>query len=411
MRRIAIVWLILLSSLAFGIEREPLEEYRARRQRLASELDGAIVLFAARAQDLVEYRQEDNFYYLTGFNQPDAILLIDASDQEAKEILFIPSRNLNEERWTGPKLGPGPEAVTETGVAVVEDVEMFAETLEKVLEGASRIYTPTDQDTYLERLRQAAPRAEFADVNEAIAAIRQVKAETEIVLLEKAIDITMRAQQAAAVTIKPEVMEYEVEGIIEYEFRKSGAEGPAFPSIVGSGPFSSILHYDRNDRRMLDGDLVVVDIGAQYGGYTADITRTYPVNGRFTERQREIYQIVLDAQKAALERVRPGTRIGGPDGVHAAARDYIESRGYGDQFFHGTSHYIGLDVHDVGDTRRPLEPNMVITVEPGIYIPEENIGVRIEDDVLVTETGYRILSDFPKEVDAIERLMAGDSNE
>jgi Xaa-Pro aminopeptidase len=161
---------------------------------------------------------------------------------------------------------------------------------------------------------------------------------------------------------------------------------------------------------MQDGDLVVVDIGAEYSGYAADITRTYPVNGRFTERQREIYEIVLGAQKAALARVRPGARLNGPDGIHAAAREYIDEAGYGEYFIHGTSHYIGLYVHDVGDTRAPLEPNMVFTVEPGIYIPEENIGVRIEDDVVVTPDGYRMLSDFPREVEEIEALMATQRN-
>jgi Xaa-Pro aminopeptidase len=158
---------------------------------------------------------------------------------------------------------------------------------------------------------------------------------------------------------------------------------------------------------MRPGELIVVDIGAEYSGYAADVTRTYPVSGRFTERQREIYQIVLDAQKAALERVMPGVPIGGRVGVHAAARDYIAARGYGDYFIHGTSHYLGLYVHDVGDTSRPLEPGMVLTVEPGIYLPEENLGVRIEDDVLVTRDGYRMLSDFPREIDQIEALMAG----
>ena len=159
---------------------------------------------------------------------------------------------------------------------------------------------------------------------------------------------------------------------------------------------------------MQGGDLVVVDVGAEFSGYSADITRTYPVNGRFTDRQREIYQIVLDAQNAALAQVRPGARMSGPNSIHSAARAYIDNAGYGEYFIHGTSHYIGLYVHDVGDTRQTLEPNMVLTVEPGIYIPQENIGVRIEDDVVVTSTGYRMLSDFPREAHEIEALMAAE---
>ena len=411
MKQLAFTCVMLVTTFAFGIEREPLEQYQARRKQLASELDGAIVLSAAPAQDLVQYQQEDNFYYLTGFAEPDAILLLDASGDDMQEILFIPPRDLDQERWTGAKLSPGREAAAQTGFMTVEELDDFGDRLRAILEVRNTVYTLTDQEPVLSRLREVEPRANIEDIRPSIAAMRQVKAPTEISLLEKAIEITMNAHRAAAAIIRPEVMEYEVEAVIEFYFRQGGAERPGFPSIVGSGPFASILHYDRNDRRMLDADLVVVDIGAEYGGYTADITRTYPVNGKFTERQREIYQIVLDAQKAALERVRPGTRIGGPDGIHAAARDYIESKGYGDYFIHGTSHYIGLHVHDVGDTRRELAPNMVLTVEPGIYIPAENIGVRIEDDVIVTETGYRMLSEFPREIDEIEALMSTGRNE
>jgi Xaa-Pro aminopeptidase len=411
MKQIAFTCLMLFATLALGVQRERLEQYQTRRQQLAVELDGAIVLSAAAAEDLVQYQQEDNFYYLTGFREPASILLLDATGDAMEEFLFIPTRDLDEERWTGVKLGPGIEAAEQTGFGAVEELAAFGDRLKAILEDTNTVYTLTDQEADLSRLREIAPRANFEDIRPAIAAMRQVKAPTEISLLEKAIELTLNAHEAAASIIRPEVMEYEVEAVIEYEFRQGGAERPAFPSIVGSGPFASILHYDRNDRRMLDGDLVVVDIGAEYGGYTADITRTYPVNGRFTERQREIYQIVLDAQKAALERVKPGARTGGADGIHAAARDYIESKGYGDYFIHGTSHHIGLHVHDVGDTRRELEPNMVLTVEPGIYIPDENIGVRIEDDVVVTETGYRMLSDFPREIDEIEALMAIGSDE
>ena len=409
MKRIIFVSLMLVTTLALGIEREPLEQYQLRRLQLASQLDGPVVLFAEPPADLVQYQQEDNFYYLTGLTEPNAILLLDATGDEMREFLFSPPRDMDEERWTGAKLDPGPEAAEETGFMAVQELDAFQDRLEAVLRDANTIYALTDREYDLMRLSEAAPGAALENVRPTIAAMRQVKSATEIALLQKAIEITMTAQEAAASIIRPNAFEYEVEAIIEYEFRRGGAERPAFPSIVGSGPFASILHYDRNDRQMLDGDLVVIDIGAEYGGYTADITRTYPVNGTFTERQREIYQIVLDAQKAALAKVRPGARMGGgSDGIHSAARDYIESKGYGDYFFHGTSHHIGLHVHDVGDTRRELEPNMVLTVEPGIYLPDENIGVRIEDDVIVTETGYRILSDFPREIDEIEALMAGD---
>jgi Xaa-Pro aminopeptidase len=240
------------------------------------------------------------------------------------------------------------------------------------------------------------------DVENDIAYLRQVKSPTEIAFLQKAIDITLKGEEAAARAIAPGVMEYEVEAALEYQFRRNGAEGPGFPSIVGSGPFSTVLHYDKSERRMQAGDVVVVDIGAQYGGYSGDVTRTYPVSGKFSPRQREIYQMVLEAQKAAMAKVKPGARI---RDLHEAATAYIRSKGYERYFIHGTSHHIGLEVHDVGDTSRPFEPNMVVTIEPGIYLPEEQLGVRIEDDVLVTSTGYRVLSNFPKEPGEIEALL------
>src|SRR5262249_19529510 len=199
------------------------------------------------------------------------------------------------------------------------------------------------------------------DVGPAIAELRQVKSTTEIALLEKAVQATLKGHEAAARTIGPGVIEYEVEAALEFEFRRYGAERPGYPSIVGSGPFSTVLHYDKSARRMEMGDVVVVDVGAEYSGYSADITRTYPVSGKFSARQKEIYQIVLDAQKAAIAEVKPGTTF---SKIHAAAFDYIRTKGYSKYFIHGTSHHIGLQVHDVGSTTRVLEPNMVITVEP-----------------------------------------------
>jgi Xaa-Pro aminopeptidase len=367
-----------------AIEKEPTSEYKFRRDRIAAQIKGnALVLRAAPDKELTKYQQEQNFYYLTGIDQPDAILLLDASSDPAKEFLFLPERKPAEEKWTGPKMGPGPEAEKATGFANVLATSDFDPTLKKVSERAKAVLG-------------------LKDVEKDLAYLRQVKSAGEIALLEKAIQITLKAEQAAARTIAPGLMEYEVQAALEYEFTKNGAERSAFPSIVGSGPFSTILHYNDNTRRMQSGDVIVVDIGAEYSGYTADVTRTYPVAGKFSPRQREIYQIVLDAQKAAIEKVKPGARI---SDMHNAAMSYIRSKGYEKYFIHGTSHHIGLEVHDVGETSRPFEPNMVITAEPGIYIPEEQIGIRIEDDVLVTPEGHRVLSNFPKEIPEIEALM------
>jgi Xaa-Pro aminopeptidase len=380
----ACLGLSVIASLALAIEKEPLQEYHARRERLAQRIKGnAVVLRAAPDQELVKYQQEPNFYYLTGFDEPNAVFLLDAASNPAQEYLFLPDRKPAEERWTGAKLGPGLEAEKVTGFAKVLSTSEFEATLKKVSRHAKSVY-------------------DLKDVERDIAHLRQVKSPTEIAFLERAIDVTLKGEHAAALAIAPGVMEYEVEAALEYEFRRNGAERPGFPSIVGSGPYSTILHYDKSERRMQAGDVVVVDIGAEYGGYSADVTRTFPVSGKFTPRQREIYQIVLDAQKAAMAKVKPGARI---SDLHQAAMGYIRSKGYDSYFIHGTSHHIGLEVHDVGETSRPFEPNMVVTVEPGIYIPEEQLGVRIEDDVLVTPTGYRVLSNFPKEPSEIEALL------
>ena len=382
-RLVAVVCLLGVLPL-LALEKEPLQEYKSRREKLAERIKGnTLVLRAAPDQELNEYQQEDDFYYLTGFDEPNAILLLDAAAVPPQEFLFLAERKPSEERWTGQKLGPGPEAEKATGFPKVLPVSEFDETLKKISDHAVSVYG----------LKEAE-----ADITY----LRQTKSSGEIALLEKAIQITMKAQQAAARTIAPGVMEYEVEAALEYEFRRNGAERPSFPSIVGSGPFSTILHYDKNSRRMQSGDVAVVDIGAEYSGYCADVTRTYPVSGKFSARQREIYQIVLDAQKAALARVKPGVTI--PE-IHEAAMGVIKSKGYEKNFIHGTSHHIGLDVHDAGRNARPLEPNMVITVEPGIYIPEEQVGIRIEDDILITPSGCRMLSDFPKEIAEIEALV------
>jgi len=383
-KHIAAVCLFLALTPLLATEKEPLGEYKSRRDRLAARIKGnALVLRAAPEQELVKYQQERNFYYLTGFDQPGAILLLDASSDPPQEFFFLPERNSAAERWTGPKLGPGADVEKITGFARVLSTSDFDTTLKRASEGAKAVYG-------------------LKDVESDIAYLRQTKSPTEIALLEKAVQITLKAHQAAARTIAPGAVEYEVQAALEYEFTRNGAERPGYPSIVGSGPFSTILHYNDNTRRMQAGDVVVVDVGAEYSGYSADVTRTYPVSGKYSPRQREIYQIVLDAQKAAIAKVKPGARI---SDLHNAAMSHIRSKGYEKYFIHGTSHHIGLEVHDVGDTSRPFEPNMVITVEPGIYIPEEQLGIRIEDDVVVTTNGHRVLSNFPQEISEIESLF------
>jgi Xaa-Pro aminopeptidase len=433
---------ILGTALAAGAwEREPLSVFHERRARLIRDTggDGVIVLYGYGEPDVAasvtSFRQNEEFYYLTGWNEPDAIMLLEpkahasgASPELAEEILYIPSHNRAEEKWTGPKLAPeDADASARTGFRTVHNVSQFASDFQEALKGFSKIYmelTPQPesgeecfQADMVNKLRDKAPKATLADLRPAIGRLRAVKSPGEIALIRKAVDASVEAHFAAMRAVKPGVWEYEIAALMKYEFERRGCEWPSYPPIVGSGFFSTVLHYDQDWNQMKDGDLVLMDVAGSYGGYASDITRTLPVNGRFTPRQREIYEIVLGAQNAALAAAKPGVFVGrhGPKGLNELAYDYINTHGkdlhgqpLGPYFFHGLSHPIGLNVHDPFDYDRALEPGMVITMEPGIYLPEEKIGVRIEDDVLITPDGNELLTRrLPRAIEEIEKVMAG----
>jgi len=423
----ALVVPLLLWALAPGISANGVEpsEFRARRQAYAARTnDGVTVLFNALEADLRDFAADKNFYYLTGAALPDAILVLSPGHSQHKETLFIPERDLAQEKWTGPKPAPGVETAQQLGIDRVLALEQFQTELTALMAGQSKIYAvvpkrkgtapPSIQEGHVSRLRRLFPFAEIAPAATPIAHLRMTKSAAELTLLKRAIQITIAAHGAASGAVADARHEYEVEAALEFEFRRAGATRPAFPPIVGSGPNSVVLHYDKNTRQMRQGELVVVDIGAEFEEYAADITRTYPVGGKFSSRQREIYNIVLAAQEAALRAVKPGATFGKSGPIHRAAYEYIDSHGkdlkgnsLGQYFIHGTSHHLGLDVHDaVSEANRVLEPGMVITVEPGVYIPDENLGVRIEDVVLITETGYELLTkDLPRMPEEIEKLV------
>ena len=408
----------------FGSTSVPKEEYKTRRQLYMDRVhDGVTVVFnAPETQD--EFVLRKDFYYLVGFSEPGAILVLSPNEQQQKETLFIPEKNPEKERWTGPKREAGSEAEKMLGIERVLTTNLFQFELGRLCASEKNIYTvfprhlhgdtTTFEEMQVERLKKLFPFSQIRNAAPQIASLRMKKSGAEINLLKKAIEITLAGQRVAASVIADSRYEYEAEAALEYEFHRLGAARPGYPSIVGSGPNSCTLHYEKNNRIMRNGELVVVDVGAEFDEYTADITRTYPVGGKFSPRQREIYEIVLGAQEAGLKQVKPGVQIGKNGPIHTAVHEYINTHGkdregnpLGRYFIHGTSHHLGLDVHDVvGDSNRTLEPGMVITVEPGIYIPEENLGVRIEDDVLVTETGYELLSkDLPRKAGDIEKLM------
>ena len=415
--------LLLLAEPGSASDPQLGQEAQARRTAYLQRVkEGVTLLFNRRHNDLNEYVPDKNFFYLTGCTEPGAVLLMIPGEDGPRETLFLPRRDPRQERWTGPRMAPGPETARRLGMQEVLCLDELPDALAQRAPPKGKVYANLSAGPHRQatdkccpepwvRLRRWLPQAEFLDSGPEVAFLRMKKSQWEIEKIRRAVEITMAGHRHALAAIGPGRYEYEVEAAIEYQFRSRGATRPAFPSIVGSGPNSTILHYAENNRRMSSGDLVVIDVGAEFGGYSADLTRTYPVSGRFTPRQKEIYNIVLAAQQAALKQVRPGATF---DSIHQAALETIDSRGrdrqgrsLGRYFIHGTGHHLGLDVHDpVSDRSRPLEPGMVITIEPGIYIPEENLGVRIEDDLLVTRDGYRILSrELPRKAEDVERMM------
>jgi Xaa-Pro aminopeptidase len=385
---------------------------------------GADPIPSHRYPQATDFRQDNDFFYLTGIEEPGSwLVLFKAETGSGKVILYVPERDSGREMWTGERLGIGPELERRTGIETVRPATAFGD---EVLSRLGQSYAFREFPTlYLplsgspdrsRRIVDAAVegRRSISDLGPALAALRLVKDSVELARLRRAVDITAEAQRKAMAAARPGMYEFELEAIIEFVFRSRGAERVGFPSIVGSGPNSVILHYDENRRRMEKSDLVVIDIGAELGYYTADITRTFPVSGKFTDRQREIYQLVLETQLSVIDSVRPGRTV---RDLEMIARSYMRDHSNGlcgsvscDRYFmHGLSHWLGMDVHDVGDYSAPLEPGMVLTIEPGIYLAEEGLGVRIEDDVLVTEEGHEVLSAAaPKTVSEIEALMRGE---
>ena len=333
----------------------------------------------------------------------------------SEEILFLPPRNPQEEIFTGRRLGPDDAGVPEkTGFDKVMPVSAIETAFLRVLENSRRVYTLAGEPD-AEKLKAMAPLHEQMTAGKLISRLRMIKSPAEIELLTKAADATVAAHLAAWKMIQPGVYEYQIAAAMEGAYFAMGCEGNAYEPIVGSGPNSVILHYSANRRRADSGEVVLMDVGAECADYAMDVTRTVPASGKFSARQREIYEIVLGAQRAAIAAIKPGVYMrGGEKSLRQIAMDYINSHGkdmHGDSlgkyFTHGLGHHVGLDVHDPSDIDAPLKAGMVITIEPGIYIPEENIGVRIEDTLLVTENGSKNLSGaLPHDVEEIERLVA-----
>jgi Xaa-Pro aminopeptidase len=428
----------------YAAELQPKEIYKDRRERLAERLgEGTVVLWGAGDDrgygDVGTFRQSSGFFYLTGVELPNAVIVLRPG--EGGDLLFLPPRNPNVEQWTGPKWGPGEETAKELGfdeVLSTQPSEIVLDArrrpvpgLEGRLQGwlsepdavlstdyaavASGVPLPPTH-RYVASLRDRLPTFVVKDLSGALGELRVVKDEGEIALMRKAVAATIAGHRRAAEVLTAGIGEGVVDGAVYAAFREAGAEGVAFPSIVGSGYNATTLHYDQNVGTCADGELVAVDIGARWGYYCGDLTRTYPANGRFSDRQREIYDLVLEAHDRAAEGMRPGVSI---FDLRKIAYGVFEDSGIrdsqgeslGQYFIHGLGHHLGLDAHDPGSDESPLEPGMVITNEPGIYIPDERLGVRIENDFLITSDGAENLSaELPTAADEIEALMRA-SNE
>jgi Xaa-Pro aminopeptidase len=424
----------------YAAEVQQQEVYRERRRKLMEAVGGGtIVLWGAGDDrgygDVGTFRQGSDFFYLTGVELPNAILVLRPADGD--DLLFLPPRDPNVERWTGPKWGPGEEAAGVFGFAEVLSTAPSEVVLDArrrpvpgfegrlhgwlsepgavlwtdypAVAGASSL-PPTHR--LVANLRDRLPSFAVSDVSGQIHSLRVVKDEGEVALMRKAVAATVAGHRRAAAAIRPGVGEGVIDGVVYAAFREAGAEGMAFPTIVGSGYNATTLHYDQNAGVCADGELVVVDIGARYGYYCGDLTRTYPVNGRFSDRQREIYDLVLEAHDRAAEAMRPGVSVFELRKIAYAVFERSEVRDaqggtLGQYFIHGLGHQLGLDAHDPGAAdEAKLEPGMVITNEPGIYLPQESLGVRIENDFLITEDGAENLSpDLPTSADDIERMM------
>lgn len=412
---------------------------------------------AVRSHDTnYRYRQNSDFFYLTGFEEPDAIAVI-APSGDKKYTLFVRPRDLEQEIWTGYRAGV-EGAVNDYGADQAFKIDEFDEKLPEILDGPSVLYyafghtlEEIDQKiirqltTFREMNRRPfEPPTTIVDPTSILHEMRVLKTPEEVEIMQRAADIAAEAHVEAMKAVRAGMMEYEVEAMIEAYFRKAGTAGPSYTSIIGGGGNATILHYIDNKDELKDGDLLLVDAGCEYKGYASDITRTFPVNGKYTEAQAEIYDVVLECQKSCVDMVRPGVRLEDlkthsiemlTEGMvrlgllKGDPKKLIEEKKYMQFYMHNLGHFLGIDVHDAGryyfkGESRPAEAGMVMTIEPGIYVSPDTsripegfnkdipakylgIGVRIEDDVLVTENGARVLTHkVPKEREEIEAIMA-----
>ncbi|NDK55232.1 aminopeptidase P N-terminal domain-containing protein [Pontibacter fetidus] len=388
------------------------------------------------ADGTMPFRQNNDLFYLSGVDQEESILIIfpDAKDQRMKEVLFVRETNDHILTWEGYKLTK-QQAQEVSGIKTILWTHEFKSVLNTLMAEAEHVYLNSNEHLravvevetrdarFTKWIKERYPLHKYERSTPIMHYLRAIKSEQEIALMRKACHITELAFRRLLGFIKPGVMEYEIEAELYHEFLRNRSRGPAYGSIIASGANACILHYVDNNQECKDGDMLLMDFGAEYANYAADLSRTIPVNGTFTPRQRDVYEAVLRVMKAATSMLVPGNTL---DQYHAFVGTVMENELirldllnendvrnqdpaaplYKKYFMHGTSHFLGLDVHDVGNKYRPFEEGMVFTCEPGIYIWDEGIGVRLENDILVTKNGpVDLMKDIPLEADDIERLM------
>ncbi len=431
------------------------QEFIARQDRLLAQCKPNSVCIVPAASMVTRsrdteytFRQDSDFWYLTGFEEPNAWLILSNHPRygESYRAMVVQEKDKSAEIWHGKRLG-AEAALARFSLDEAFELQELEEALLASIQGQDNVYFSLGHNKSHDRLftealntlrdapkESLAPRA-VHDLQPMLHEMRLFKSACEVAVMKAAGEISARAHKRAMQFAAPGCYEYQLEAEIHHEFAMAGARSPAYNTIVGSGENACILHYTQNNAQVNDGDLILIDAGAEYQGYAADITRTFPANGKFTHAQREIYSVVLKAQKSVLDMLAPGVTLseamlhsveiitqGLVDlGVlEGSVAENLENETWREFYMHGLGHFLGLDVHDVGNYKidgedRPLKPGMVITVEPGVYIghdsdaPEKykGIGVRIEDDVVITATGVDILTaDVPKDIDAIEALMA-----
>lgn len=430
-------------------------EMKQRRKELMAQMEPNSIALLTAAPPRIRnndaeylYRQNSDFYYLTGLQEQDAVLALIPGRKQGESVLFCQEKNKEKELWTGKLLGP-EAACAELDVDDAFPISDIDDILPGLIEGRERVYYSLGKDhdfdnrvmEWVKVIRSkskqgAHPPGEFLVLDHLLHELRLSKSAAEIALMEQAAKISAEGHRRAMAYCRPGIKEYELEAELLYAFTRAGSRAPAYSSIVAAGENACILHYNANDATVQDGDLVLIDAGCEFGHYASDITRTFPANGKFSPEQKAIYEIVLQAQQAAIKAVRPGAAWDEPHSAsikvitHGLLKlgllegrlgQLIKSGAYRDFYMHRVGHWIGMDVHDVGDYKidnnwRLFEPGMVTTIEPGIYISPENkkvakkwrgIGVRIEDDVLVTRTGNHVLSaGIPKTVAEIESFMS-----